>query len=500
MTTTNPLASYFSSLFSTGGATAGNGAASASAAPSAASARISARVEAMLAKQNTVAPKINAQLTVDQTKLSALGQLQSALADFQAVAQSMAGSGLSASANSSASGVLTALSSATATAGSYAVKVGQLASSQVLATAAQSSASAAIGSGAATTIKIDFGTSQGSSFAASGNGIAITIDNGNNSLDGIAAAINGATASAAASASASTSAKAGAGVTARVVKGADGYQLELTSPSGAAGSMRIGVSGDSALRSLLAYDPAGSKNLSASADARDALLVIDGKQLSSGSNTVTSAIDGVSLQLKSTGSSTVTVARDNSQIAANVGRLLTAYNTLNEQLTNLKQGDLKTTNAVRNIQSQLAAVFPFGSNNSASSGDTGITLATLGITRQGNGNLALDSGKLQAAVNGNADGVSRFFTNGSSGVADKLASTLRLATGQGGSVKQAISSVNADISSLSGQKAAVEAAMKAKGNALMKFYTDQANGSNATSGMLDGISTPASSGTLLDLF
>ena len=72
------------------------------------SAEVYAKVEKQMLSQNTGVTKLNNNLTRDQTKLSALGQLQSALAKFQGVAQNMAGSGLATSATSSTAGVLKA--------------------------------------------------------------------------------------------------------------------------------------------------------------------------------------------------------------------------------------------------------------------------------------------------------------------------------------------------------------------------------------------------------
>ena len=60
------------------------------------------KVSKIMQAQNTPAPKLNAALTADKTTLSGLGQLQSALASFQGVAQSLSGIGFDLSASSSA--------------------------------------------------------------------------------------------------------------------------------------------------------------------------------------------------------------------------------------------------------------------------------------------------------------------------------------------------------------------------------------------------------------
>ena len=68
-----------------------------SAANTAVSSDIYKRVEQTMTSQNGTATKLNASLVRDQTKLSGLGQLQSVLADFQTLAASLTGSGLSTS-------------------------------------------------------------------------------------------------------------------------------------------------------------------------------------------------------------------------------------------------------------------------------------------------------------------------------------------------------------------------------------------------------------------
>jgi flagellar hook-associated protein 2 len=65
-------------------------------------ANIYAQVGSIMQAQNKTAPLLNAALNADTTTLSGLGQLQSALASFQSVAQSLSGNGLNLSATSSA--------------------------------------------------------------------------------------------------------------------------------------------------------------------------------------------------------------------------------------------------------------------------------------------------------------------------------------------------------------------------------------------------------------
>ncbi len=102
------------------------------------SADVLARVTRSLSAQSAQVPKLNAALTTDRAKLSGLGQLQSALGSLQDVLQGLRGSGITTNASSSESKVLTAISSADASAGTYSVQVNQLAQSARIARATPS--------------------------------------------------------------------------------------------------------------------------------------------------------------------------------------------------------------------------------------------------------------------------------------------------------------------------------------------------------------------------
>jgi flagellar hook-associated protein 2 len=428
------------------------------------------RVKQVLEKQNTVAPRLNAAITADNTRLSALGQLRSALGAFQGQAQALAGKGAGIGATASKANVLTAQASDKAIAGTHTVDVKQLASSQTLATRAQASSGAAIGTGAASTLRIDIGTLSGNSFSAGKAKAEIVIDAKNNTLDGIAAAVN----------------KAGIGVTATVTQGKDGAILSLSGPSGAAGALRVGVTGDAALQSVLRYDPAGAKSLTVLAEARDAEVVVDGAIHTGRTNTLNDALTGVTLNLKATGTSSVTVSSDVSQVAGNVKKLVEGYNALNARLTELRQGDLNSNTAARDVVRDLQSTL----RGFADSGALGLA----GLTLKSNGELALDEAKLKAA---DPNAVAKLLTDGGRGLADRLDAQIGGVVGRSGAIDAETGKLNQDLARLNKQKAGVEQAMLARANALVKLYSQQT--SNPVSGILDGIQAPTQGvGTLFD--
>ena len=335
-------------------------------------AQIYAQVNTTMQARNKVAPLVNAALNADTTTLSGLGQLNSALSIFQSVAQSLSGNGLDLSATSSSSSVLSATTSNQSVAGSYAIQVTQLAQSQVLQSAVQSSQTAALGAGTASKITFDFGTISGNTFSPHSSEKSVALPSGTNSLQSIAAAIN----------------NSNIGVTAKVVTSGTGYALDLQSPTGTASSMRIGVTGDSALQGLLSYDPTGVKNLTQTASAQNASLTVNGAVVSSPSNTITNAVPGSTLSLTATGSSNLIVAQGSAQILQNVTNLVNAYNTLNSQMNTLRQGTLKSEGSAMAAQVQLERIFISSSGNGAS-GSPLVALAKMGITTQQNGAMVI---------------------------------------------------------------------------------------------------------------
>lgn len=411
------------------------------------SAAVYAKVEKLMSSQSAGVVKLNTALTRDQTKLSGLGQLQSALSDFRALATRLGGAGLSTAASASTKGVLSAIATDKAVAGSYAVDVAQLAQGQSLASAAQKAADKAIGTGAPAAIKVEFGTtaSDGRFTAAAGGAKSITIDSSNNTLDGIAAAFRN------------------AGIDAKVVKGSDGYSLSLTGPDGAASSMRIGVTGDAAIKDLVSYNPAGEKRLSQTGAAQDALLTVDGKQVASASNTVNGAITGATLTLTGKGATNVVVAKEAGQITSNVGKLVDAYNSLNAKLQTLQQGVLKGDAALGQVSRQLGQTM----------GEASRALAAAGVTLDKNGKMQLDEAKLKSAVAANPDAVGKLFTNDGKGLADQLSAKIAALGGAGGSLDRETKAVGKDITDLTGKKAALAKALTAQATALVNMYSQQ---------------------------
>jgi flagellar hook-associated protein 2 len=353
-----------------------------------------------------------------QAKLSAYGSVKGAVAGFQTALQGLnsASKFQTLTATASDTSVFTASATSIAVAGTYSLEVTSLAQAQKLAAAGQTSSSAAIGAGAATTVTFDFGTISGgtlsngvysgATFASNGNGTkSITIDSSNNSLQGIRDAINAAK----------------IGVTATIINDGSGtpYRLTLSSDSnGVSNSMKVSVSGDAAVGSLLGHDPAGTQNLSETVTAQNANLKVNGVSVTKTSNVVTDVVPGVTLTLNKVTSSpaTLTVARDTNSISSSIGSFVKAYNDLAGTLKNVSAYDaanqrgaiLQGDATVRSLQSQLRGIV-----GTAVMGTPGnlTTLSSVGVSFQKDGSLAIDQTKLNDAMNNHFDDIASLFAS-----------------------------------------------------------------------------------------
>jgi flagellar hook-associated protein 2 len=407
-------------------------------------------VSQLMAVERRPIDKLNARIASYESKISSFGTLSSLVSTFQTAAKTLNAGLQKLAAAPSDSSVISATAGSTAVPGTYAVNVSQLAQSQNLIAAGQASRTAAIGSGAATTVTFDLGTIDpntlgggtltdgiysGASFTSSGSGTAsIVIDGTNNTLEGIRDAINA----------------ANMGVTATIVNDGSGtpYRLALTSAnSGVGNSMKITTSGgDGSIDSLLAYDPAGTQNLTQTLAAQNAQFTVNGIAITSASNTVSEAIQGVTLTLKNTTAAptSLAVTRDTTAINTAAAGFVEAYNALASQIKSRSAygtdttggGSLAGDGTLRLMQDQLRGIF-----NTPASGGTLTSLAQVGIAFQKDGSLALDSSKLESAMAADFSDVTHLFSS-STGYATRLEAWAKSALAAGGLIDTRTQSLN----------------------------------------------------------
>lgn len=355
-----------------------------------------------------------------QAKLSGYGSLSGALSSFQ---NTMAILGRATTyqalkTNIGDDDIFSAAVTTKTVTGTYQIDVTKLAQAQTISSAGQTSRTATIGSGAATTISFQFGqitggsltngTYTGATFTQDADHATgtVTIDSSNNSLQGIRDAINA----------------ANIGVTATLIS--DGSStpdhLILTSnETGEKSSMKISVSGDTALQSLLEYDPAGTQNLTQSSAAQNTQLTVNGVAITSATNTVEEAIQGVTLNVSKVGASSLQISRDNDATKNAVNNFAKAYNDLTAALQQLTAYTPSTQagqpgtgaalfgeSSVRSIQDQVRQTL-FSSLSGLS--NSSITLPQIGLTFDKNGKLTVDSTKLDKALRTSPDDIAGLF-------------------------------------------------------------------------------------------
>ena len=134
---------------------------------------------------------------------------------------------------------------------------------------------------------------------------------------------------------------------------------------------------------------------------------MNGIEIKSDSNSVSEAIQGVTLDVSAIGSSTLTVSKDTAAITTAVNDFVKAYNELNKTIGGLtafntetgKGAILQGDASVRSIQSQLRRQI---STVMEGTGGKLNSLTQIGIGFQQDGSLKVDSTKLNKAITDNA--------------------------------------------------------------------------------------------------
>lgn len=350
-------------------------------------------------------------------ELSGFAALKSSLATFQSSLSGL--DNLSTydqkKATSSDTAAISVTANSTAIASKYAVEVSQLADSHALASnAAADTDVTTLGTG---TITFRFGTTDYvpgtdtyNSFTLNPDSstATITIDGTNNTLEGIMTAIN----------------DADIGVSASIVNDGSGFRLLLSSGrTGEENSLEIAVSDndgnntDNAGLSIFTFN-AGSTNLGQTRAANDALFTINGLDVASAENTVSTAIPGATLTFNkvTTGVVNIDISEDTQKIVGAVNTFISGYNSFRATIKKLTAYDPATNTAgtfqgdftVRSIVSQVDNMMR---NSIAGLGGSFTNMAELGLkTDVSSGGLILDADKFNQVLASNKQDVISIFT------------------------------------------------------------------------------------------
>lgn len=286
------------------------------------------------AERAPVERRLDYQQEVAEARLSAWGELSSALSEFHSAARALNSGAVfnTSQATSSQESALSATAGNVADAGQYSVNIHQLAQQHTLASQTFSSVDDVVGSGTltfrfGTTTLDEAGSYQGFSVNPQSTARSIVLGSHNNTLAGVRDAINA----------------ADMGVQATIVDDGSGFRLLFTSQeSGAAASMEVTASGSGSLTSLN-YNQS-SQALVQTQQAHDALFTVNGLDISRNSNLVTGVIPGVTLNLKavSSGPVSLTVSKDPEPLVERIRAFVDSYNqlkTMSNMLSAYSTGD-----------------------------------------------------------------------------------------------------------------------------------------------------------------
>lgn len=333
--------------------------------------------------------------------LSAYGKLRSAVTELRLPMRQLSSpDNLKAfSASSSNDDIGVSVDATKASRGTYSVEVTSLASAQALASQAVFADRDATSVG------------QGELQLSVGDKITnITIDSSNDTLQGLANAIN----------------ESDAGVSAGVIDTGSGYQLVLSADeTGTANAVSISVTGDTVGTdtdneglSRFAFNTGmdADAGLQETIAASDAVMKVNGVEVTRSTNTFENVIDGLTFDIKAEGTSTIKVSQDLGAVADRVQGFVDKFNGLQSTIDGLAgfnaeagTGSLLTGDStVRGIQNQLrnilTRVVPGMENASVRS------LADVGITTDWEtGGLEFDRAKFEEQLKANPDDVTALF-------------------------------------------------------------------------------------------
>lgn len=323
------------------------------------------------------APKIdrlNQRQSAVKAQISALAQARSDLESFtDTLGKVLTEGSLKSQPTVSNDAVLGAAANDQAQAGAIAadIEVTQLARAQTLVSKNFASATTAVGQGDMT-------------LTVSGVDHVITIDATNDSLNGVASAIN--------------AANTGVSASVRAENGA--YRLILKGQTGASNSFSLSGNVE------LDY-PSATSGTTQAQGAQDALLKVDGVSYQRPSNSISDVLTGLTLTLKKAvpgETVSLTATRPTDAIKSTMTDFVSVFN---DMKTNIKAARTSTNSrSLFELERKLNAILsqPLTSTTSGPR-----SMADLGVTTNRDGSVTLDSKKLDAALKNYPDAVEAIF-------------------------------------------------------------------------------------------
>lgn len=356
------------------------------------------------------AGRLTSQKTLLETQISDYGLMRSSLSKLETAAAAL---GSADTFNAKALSIpdtkligITKLDSK-ASAGSYQLKVEQVAQAQSLSSGTFSSMTAPVGKGSLV-IRLGEWNPAVNDFVvdASKTGATITIDDNNNSLTGLRDAIN----------------KANIGVTASIVSDGGSYKLLMTAKTGAKNEIELTATQDPGAPGLAALNfNETTRNLTQQQEGLDAKVRINGLLVNRESNQITDVVDGLEFDIFSSSLSetvSITITEDKATAEKVIRDFVAAYNTFKTEVEVLVGFDAKSKEYGSLRNDSLAKNLVQGVRNILSSSVAGLgtnfsSLSNIGIRTKLDGSLEIiqnqENVDFRAAMDKNFDQVRDIF-------------------------------------------------------------------------------------------
>lgn len=387
-----------------------------------------------------------------KTLLSAFGRLKGSMSSFSDALDDLKNASMfkDRTAASSDEKIATVTASNGASAASYSLDVTNIAQAHKL------TAGGGNYTGQTGTITLELGQydSGGNSFTATQTA-TLTIDASNNTVQGIRDAIN----------------DANIGISASVINDGTNDILSITADdTGTTNTIRISTSGDSdgngvdnSGLSAFAFDPtsAGPSNAAEISQATDAEFTVDGIAITSSSNTLTTTVSGLTIELVAAGTTTLDINKDIDAAKEKIQSFADTYNDLISTIRDLTKyggeaggsGPLLSDSAVFGMDMRVRSII----GSTSSSGGDFTSLMEIGFASDPEtGLLKLDTAKLETALKGDFDNVGNLISD----YAGRLDDYINVQMGSDGILSSRTDGLDTRLEDLAEQRDALELRME----------------------------------------
>jgi flagellar hook-associated protein 2 len=422
------------------------------------SSTIQSQVATVEARLNAPITVLNNQAAVDKADISAWGAIKGKVSSLSSALAGISNLATlnSRGATSTSSSVATATVSNSAAVGTYNLTDVTLAKAQIIYSGILDS-SAKVGASAGSL-----------TFVQNGKTESVHIGSGSLTASGVAKAIN----------------LAGGGVEASVVKTQGGARLVLQS-SATGSSQAFKVSGTGGLARFSYAPSAAGGSFTSTAVAHDAALSINGVPVTHSTNTISSAVAGLTINLAGSSTTGTTIKVNNTPtglstafssvastlnaaiagIAAEVKYTPATKSASGSGSTSAKAGPLIGNFIATNLQSQLLQAV---SGAEAS----GLSANSIGFKVSSAGTVSFTSGTFQTAYQSNPTAVTKLVSNIYTTLKNITTGALGSANSSGGGGLGAqITNLNSEVSSITSQVAAITKANTQALQILISEYT-----------------------------